>query len=93
LWFIRHLYGYRLALHGDRTVTFKDGTTTLGTGTIASARATMVTTTLGVGSHSITAAYGGDGNDNAATSSVLTQTVNKANTTVTVAFVFQPIRL
>jgi hypothetical protein len=65
------------------TVTFKDGSTTLGTGTIASGKATYSNTKPAVGSHSITAAYGGDTNDNSSVSSVLTQTVNKANTTVT----------
>ena len=67
------------------TVTFKDGSTTLGTGTISSGRATFGTSTLAVGSHSITAAYGGDANDNSSTSSTLTQTVNKINTAVTLA--------
>ena len=37
------------------TVTFKDGSTTLGTGTLSSGTATYTTTTLIVGSHSITA--------------------------------------
>jgi hypothetical protein len=42
------------------TVTFKDGANTLGTGTLnASGVATYTTSALGVGSHSITAAYGG----------------------------------
>jgi Bacterial Ig-like domain (group 3)/Bacterial Ig-like domain (group 2) len=68
-----------------RTVTFKDGSTTLGTGTLSSGKTTFSTSTLAAGSHSITAAYGGDSNYNSSTSSVLTQTVNKANTTVTVA--------
>jgi len=67
------------------TVTFKDGSTTLGTGTLSSGRATYSTATLSGGSHSITAVYGGDSNYNASTSSTLTQTVNKANTTTTVA--------
>lgn len=67
------------------TVTFKDGTTTLGTGTLSSGKATFSTSTLAAGSHSVTAAYGGDTNYNTSTSSALTQTVNKANTTVTLA--------
>jgi uncharacterized protein YjdB len=67
------------------TVTFKDGSTTLGTGTLSSGKTTFSTSTLTVGSHSITAAYGGDANYNGSTSSVLTQTVNKASTTVTLA--------
>ncbi len=67
------------------TVTFKDGSTTLGTGTLSSGKATFSTSTLVVGSHSITASYGGSTNYNSSTSSALTQTVNKANTTVTLA--------
>ncbi len=67
------------------TVTFKNGSTTLGTGTISSGSATYSTSTLAVGSNSITASYGGDTNDNSSTSSALTQTVNQASTTVTLA--------
>jgi hypothetical protein len=67
------------------TVTFKDGTTTLGTGTLSGGKATFSTSTLTAGSHSITAAYGGATNYNSSTSSALTQTVNKANTTLTLA--------
>lgn len=58
------------------TVTFLDGTTALGPGTLnASAQATYSTSTLAAGSHSITAAYGGDATFAASTSSVLTETV------------------
>jgi hypothetical protein len=67
------------------TVTFKNGSTTLGTGTVSSGIATYSTSTLAVGSNSITAAYGGDTNDNSSTSSALTQTVSKASPTVTLA--------
>lgn len=66
------------------TVTFKDGATTLGTGTLASNVATFATSALSVGSHSITAVYAGDSNYNGSTSSALTQTVNKGNTTTAV---------
>lgn len=69
-------------------MTFKDGATVLGTGTLTfvggQAKATFTTSTpLAVASHSITAVYGGDSNYNASTSAVLTQTVNKAGTTTT----------
>jgi len=67
------------------TVTFKDGSTTLGTGTLSGGKATYSTLMLAAGSHSITAAYGGNSNYNSSTSSTLTQTVNKASTTTTVA--------
>ena len=50
------------------TVTFKDGGTTLGTGTLnASGVATFSTLALSVVSHSITAVYGGDTNDQGGT--------------------------
>jgi Bacterial Ig-like domain (group 3) len=61
------------------TVTFKDGAITLGTGTLSGGQATFTTSALAVGSHSITAVYGGDTNDIGGTSAVLTQTVTQAS--------------
>jgi YD repeat-containing protein len=58
------------------TVTFSDGTTTLGAGTLSAGTATYTTNSLSVGSHSITAVYGGDTTFVASTSSALTQMVN-----------------
>jgi hypothetical protein len=72
------------------TVTFFDGSTSLGTGALSSGKATFSTSTLTAGSHSITASYGGDSNCNTSTSSVLTQTVNKANSTTTLASSLNP---
>ena len=67
-------------------VTFLDGTTILGTGTInAVGVATFTTSTLTVGSHPITASYGGDSAYNAATSAVLTEVVGKIPTVTTIA--------
>ena len=60
------------------TVTFKDGATTLGTGTLASGVATYVATFSVTGSHSLTAVYGGDSSDATSTSSALSQTVTAA---------------
>ena len=61
------------------TVTFKDGSTTLGTGTLSGdPTATLTTSSLIVGTHPITAAYGGDERFAASTSSVLDQVVNAA---------------
>ena len=66
------------------TVTFKDGATTLGSGTLnGSGQTTLSVNLLSVGSHSISASYGGDSNFPASTSSVLTQTVT-ANSSATV---------
>ncbi len=67
------------------TVTFHDGTTSLGTGTISSGVATLTTSSLAVGTHSITAQYGGDTNYNGAVSTAVSQVVNKASSTVTLA--------
>jgi hypothetical protein len=72
------------------SVTFLDGGTTIGTGTISNGKATFTTTTLTAGSHSITASYGGDANCNSSTSSVLTQTVNKANVSVALSSSMNP---
>jgi streptogramin lyase len=62
------------------TVTFYDGLTSLGTGLLSSGIATLTTSSLGVGPHSITAAYGGDADDAGSTSTALSQTVNPGNT-------------
>jgi hypothetical protein len=66
------------------TVTFRDGTTTLGTAAISGSTAVFTTSTLAAGNHFLTAVYGSDVNFNASTSANLNQRVNKANTTTTV---------
>jgi hypothetical protein len=58
------------------TVTFKDGTTTLGTGSLAAGKATFQTSKLAEGTHSITAVYGGNTNYIGSKSPAPTQTVN-----------------
>ncbi|MEU2058633.1 Ig-like domain repeat protein, partial [Streptomyces bungoensis] len=66
------------------TVTFFDGITSLGTSTLdGSGVATLTVSNLSVGSHSLTATYGGDTSYNSSTSAPDTQTVNKADTTTT----------
>ena len=73
------------------SVTFKDGATTLGTGALNSTnQATFATTTLAVGSHTITAVYGGDGNFSTSTSAALTQTVQQDATTTNLKSSFNP---
>jgi predicted hotdog family 3-hydroxylacyl-ACP dehydratase len=57
------------------TVTFKDGSTTLGTGTVSSNRATFATAFTALGVHSITAVYSGDANHTTSTSAALPQSV------------------
>jgi autotransporter-associated beta strand protein len=68
------------------TVTFLDGTTMLGTGTLnANGLATFSPSTpLSLGTHSITAAYSGDSNFATSTSAPLMQTITLATTTVSV---------
>ena len=64
-------------------VTFLDGATVLGTGTLgATGVASFSTTSLFVGSHNITASYGGDVNFAAVTSTVLVETVQNASTQI-----------
>jgi hypothetical protein len=72
------------------TVTFTvDGTA--GTPVaLANGQATLDGTLLSVGTHTVTAAYNGDASFTASTSSAVTQTVNKANTTTTVTSSVNP---
>jgi YVTN family beta-propeller protein len=64
------------------TVTFKDGATTLGTGSLnGSGVASYSATALALGSHSITASYGGDARNTGSTSSAATVTVTAGSTT------------
>ena len=69
------------------TITFKNGSTTLGTGTLkGSGVTTFSTSSLPVGStHSITAEYGGDVSFVTSTSSTVSQVVNQASTTTALA--------
>jgi hypothetical protein len=68
------------------TVTFKDGATTLGTGTLNGAgTASFTTSSLTPGTHGITTAYSGDANCSASTSPALTQVVNPAVAGTTLA--------
>jgi Bacterial Ig-like domain (group 3) len=67
------------------TVTFMDGSATLGTGTLANGTATYTTNALVGGSHSITAVYSGDTNFNGVTSTALTHAVTPIAATMAVA--------
>jgi hypothetical protein len=67
------------AVPDGETVTFMDGATVLGTGSLASGSATFEILTLKVGETPITAAYDGDANFSASTSNVVRQGVKKAN--------------
>jgi uncharacterized repeat protein (TIGR03803 family) len=69
------------------SVTFYNGTTSLGTGTLTSGIATFnpSTSALPVGSNSITGVYSGDSNNAGSTSPAAIQTVNKASPIVTLS--------
>jgi hypothetical protein len=63
-------------------VTFMDGSVTLGTGALnASGQATYATSNIGIGQHSITAVYAGDGNNAGSISAVLMENINAADFT------------
>jgi hypothetical protein len=67
-------------------VTFYDGATAFGTGSLnSSGQATLIISSLAAGSHSITASYAGNSNFAGSTSAALTETVNKANTTTAIS--------
>jgi hypothetical protein len=60
------------------TVTFMRGETVLGTGTLREGSASFTTSTLTVGTHSITAVYGGDSDYEGNTSKAVKQVVGEA---------------
>ena len=65
-------------------VTFSEGSTVLATTTLnGSGQASFNTTSLSVGSHSITASYPGDNNSLASSSTAVVQVVNKADQSIT----------
>jgi hypothetical protein len=67
------------------TVTFLEGSTTLGTGALSAGTATFTTSTLATGSHVLTASYGGDARNGAGTSNPVTETVGLSTTTTTLS--------
>lgn len=64
------------------SVVFSDSGTTIGTATLNAGIATLSVSILGVGSHSITAVYGGDGNFNTASSAAISETVEDFTLTI-----------
>jgi sugar lactone lactonase YvrE len=67
------------------TVQFLNGSTSLGSANVSGGQAQFTTTTLPVGTLSLSATYGGDTNNAASTSSAVQLTVNKASTTANLA--------
>jgi hypothetical protein len=71
-------------------VTFFDGATSIAAATLNSGTASFASSSLAVGSHSITVTYGGDANFTSSSSGVLVQSVNKAGTSTTLASSLNP---
>src|SRR5208282_672541 len=61
------------------TVTFYNGSATLGTGSMSGGIATFSVSSLSVGTHSIKAIYSGDTNFKTSTSAILTQIVQSSS--------------
>jgi hypothetical protein len=64
------------------SVTFKDGTVTLGMSSVLDGVATFSTSSLSFGQHAITAVFSGSGRENGSTSPAFTQTVETATTQI-----------
>jgi hypothetical protein len=78
--------------NGTGTVTFYDGGTVIGTGTLGeNSTASFTTSSLAAGTHQITAAYGGDGSYLASTSAALDQVVNGSGVATTTALTLNGI--
>ena len=65
------------------SVTFTDGSTTLGTGAVSGGSATLTTNSLALGSHSLAASYSGDTDFAGSGSAALPETIILAATTAT----------
>jgi hypothetical protein len=72
------------------TITFNDGATMLGSAAVSGNGASLTTSGLAVGTHSITAVYSGDSNFTGSTSNALSQVVAKAMTTTSLLSSINP---
>jgi uncharacterized repeat protein (TIGR03803 family) len=72
------------------TVTFKNGSKTIGSATLSDGAAQITTSALPVGNLAITASYGGDVANAKSTSPTLQQVVNQATSATTVASSLNP---
>jgi streptogramin lyase len=73
------------------TVTFTIDGTTHTTVALSAGRATLASSTLGVGRHTISAAYDGDANFNGSASSLLHETVTRAHTSTSLVSSHNPV--
>ena len=74
------------------TVTFEDGSTTLGVVAVSDDIATLTTSTLAMGSHSIEAVYSGNSDFSESTAAPLAQNVTKAGTSTQIVSSANPSR-
>lgn len=74
-------------------VTFRDGATLLGGGTLNGGVATFTTSALSVGTHSIIASYDGNSTAGGSTSDPVTQVITKASTAAVVSSSASPVSL
>ena len=73
------------------TIAFMDGTTALGTAPVDSTNnAALSISTIGAGSHSLTAVYGGSANYSGSTSAALKQTVKQATSRTALSDAINP---
>ena len=74
------------------TVTFLDGGSAIGSGTLSAGVTTFTTSALAGGNHTLTTSYGGDASFNASTGSLAgnPQVVNKTNSMTVVTFSQNP---
>jgi len=73
------------------TVTFYNGSTSIGTGSVSGGVATFTISSLSVGTHSIKAVYSGDTNFKTSSSSVLTQVVQSSSDAISSASMNQVV--
>jgi Glycoside hydrolase family 44/Bacterial Ig-like domain (group 3) len=67
------------------TLTFLDGNTSIGSAGVASSKGMLTLSTLSVGNHSLSAAYGGDAADSASNSNVVTVTITASQSPTALA--------
>jgi len=75
----------KLPTDATGTVTFYDGATSIGTGTVTAGVATFTTSTLSVKTHPITATYGGDTNYGNVTSTAVAEEIDPTGATMTIS--------
>ena len=70
--------GFTGTVNPTGTITFYDGSTSIGTRAISETTATLATNTLALGTHTISASYSGDANYNAASAASITLNIGQA---------------